>query len=225
MMNKTGLLMTLLAAAGLVGCGETTGEKVLGAVSYASELFSGGGLDGVSAGAVTTSAGFTPEAVTANPQNFQLFTINALGITELARKTADNGPSTTWISQSGFGVSFKDGIVVATRGLVGEDVMAGNAPGLRDALRAGGGTVNRAIETLDSLNQIQTATFVCAISHVGPETINLGVREQQADRFDENCRGSTVIFDNIYWLDDQGNIVASRQYVSPTVAYLRSNRL
>ncbi len=225
MIHKAGLWLALLGAAGLAGCGENTGEKVLGAVGYASDLLSGDGIDAVEAGATTAAAGFTPEAVAANPLDYQLFTINALGITELARKTAQNGADTTWISQSGFSVSFKDGVVVATRGLVGEDIMAANAPGLRDALRAGGGTVNRAMETLDSLNQIQTTTFTCTVAAVGTETINLGIREQQANRFDENCRGSAVIFDNIYWLDDQGEIVASRQYVSPTVAYLRSNRL
>jgi hypothetical protein len=55
--------------------------------------------------------------------------------------------------------------------------------------------------------------------------VNLGVREATLRRFDENCRGTTIIFDNIYWVDGSGAIVSSRQYVSPTVAYLRSNRL
>jgi hypothetical protein len=213
------------AASLLWGCAEGTGERALGMATSLTETFSSGTAASDFATTRSYSAAFTPDAVAASPDDYQLVTINALGITELANRIARNGGDSTWISQTGFSISYRDGVLVATRGLVGEDVMAASAPGLIDVLRAGGGTVNRAMETLDSLNQIETMTFRCTVTAAGPETISLGVRDVQANRLNENCQGETVIFDNIFWLDDTGSIVASRQYISPTVAYLRSNRL
>ncbi len=224
-LTRLTFLTACAAMTALAGCGEDTGERALGAAMYAGTLFQGTGSAPVETGPAPNTVGFSAEAVQANPENFQLFTINALGIAELARLLADNGPSKTWISQSGFTATFENGILVATRGLVGEDIMAAASSGLGQALRAGGGTSSRIIEKLDSLNQIERMTFSCTVVAAGTETINLGVREATGRRFNENCRGETLIFDNIYWLDASGTIIASRQYVSPTVAYLRSNRV
>jgi hypothetical protein len=221
--GASALVLSCLIA--LSGCGEEGAQRALDTAVAAGTLFQGAGSGDVTTVASPASTGFSPEAVQANPENFQLFTINALGIAELARIETDNGRSKTWISQSGFTATFEDGILVATRGLVGEDIMAASAPGLIQALRAGGGTSTRSIEKLDSLNKLERSDFACTVVAAGTETINLGVREATGRRLDENCRGQTLIFDNIYWLDDAGRIIASRQFVSPTVAYLRSNRV
>ncbi len=105
------------------------------------------------------------------------------------------------------------------------DLVTIESRGVVEALRAGGGTVSRRMETLDAQDQVHVASFSCTITAAGTETVNLGLREASLRRLDENCRSETLIFDNIYWLDASGDIVSSRQYVSPTVAYLRSNRL
>jgi hypothetical protein len=209
----------------LSACGEDPTDTVLGVLNTTADVLSGGQVSENAAPATLASEGFTPEEVAASPDDYRLFTINALGVAELARRLTSADGRETFIAQSGFSASYKDGILVATRGLIGEDIMAASAPGLLDAIVAGGGTTTRAIETLDALNQINTATFTCTVTAAGTETINLGIRSVEAPRFDENCRGSALIFDNIYWLDESGAILASRQYVSPTVAYLRSNRL
>jgi hypothetical protein len=215
-----------LSVALLAGCGgENAADTVVSVLNTTADVLSAGGTSGVEGTTDPASQGFTPEEVAANPDDYRLFTINALGIAELARRLTSADGRETFIAQSGFTAAYKDGVLVATRGLVGEDIMAASAPGLLDALAAGGGTIDRAIETLNSVNRIQTATFTCTITPAGTENINLGIRTADAARFDENCRGATLIFDNIYWLDETGAILASRQYVSPTVAYLRSNRL
>lgn len=214
-----------LAAFCLSGCGERAADTVVNVLNTTADVLTAGDTDNANQPSDLAQGGFTPEDVAARPDEYRLFTINALGVAELARRLTSADGRETFISQSGFSASYRDGVLVATRGLVGEDVMAASAPGLLDALAAGGGTINRAIETLDSRNQINTATFTCTIAPAGRESINLGIRSVEADRFDENCRGASLIFDNIYWLDTDGSIIASRQYVSPTVAYLRSNRL
>jgi hypothetical protein len=215
-----------LAALALSACGvKDPADTVLNVLSTTADVFSTGDKTNAEASSDLAGGGFTPEQIAANPDDYRLFTINSLGIAELARRLTSADGRETFVSQSGFTAAFRDGVLVATRGLIGEDVMATSAPGLIEALAAGGGTIDRAIESLDSRNRIRTATFTCTITAAGTETINLGIRSVEAARFDENCRGSTVIFDNIYWLDKDGAILASRQYVSPTVAYLRSNKL
>jgi hypothetical protein len=216
--------LCLAAVAFVAGCGDDPADTVVNVLNTSATVLSGGQTETAETSSLAAE-GFTPEQIAATPDEYRLFTINALGIAELARRLTSADGRETFVAQSGFTAAYKDGVLVATRGLVGEDIMAASAPGLLAALAAGGGTISRAIETLDSMNQIQTATFTCTITAAGTESINLGIRSVDAARFDENCRGETLIFDNIYWLDTDGSILASRQYVSPTVAYLRSNRL
>lgn len=214
------------AALAVSGCGiENPTDTVVNVLNTSADFLSAGDSTGDAVSSDLAEGAFTPEAIAANPDDYRLFTINALGIAEIARRLTSADGRETFVSQSGFTAAYRDGVLVATRGLLGEDVMAASAPGLMEALAAGGGIIDRAIETLDSRNQIRTATFTCTITPAGDETINLGIRSVEANRFNENCRGASIIFDNIYWLDDSGVIIASRQYVSSTVAYLRSNRL
>jgi hypothetical protein len=220
------LLPLAFAVIALGGCGQDPAETMLNVVATAADLITAGETGAAAAAEPGPAAtGFTPEEVAATPEAYRLVTINALGIAELARRITPTGERETFVAQSGFTATYEDGILIATRGLVGEDIMAANAPGLLDALAAGEGTITRTIEILDSLNRIQASSFTCTLTAQGVETINLGIRSVEAQRVDENCRGAALIFDNIYWLDADESILASRQYVSPTVAYLRSNRL
>lgn len=209
----------------LGGCGEggDPGDRLLSAMTTVLPVVVGSNAEDVGGGG-SAPAGFTADAIAANPENYILVTINSLGITEPARLIAANGADRTYVGQSGFTAAFRDGVLVSTHGLI-DDLEAADAPGLRAVLRAGGGTLARESDSLDSFDSVTTTRYECAVSPVAAETINLGIRSVTANRFDERCRGGGIIFDNIYWVDDSGNIVASRQYVSPTVAYLRSNRL
>jgi hypothetical protein len=167
---------------------------------------------------------FTPEAIAASPAAFRLVQVNALGLVEPARIVRDNGAEDTYPLRSGPTAAFDDGILVATRGF-GDDLFTMSSQGVLPALRAGGGTVTRLMESLDPQDQVATTRFDCIVTPAGAETVDLGFRQESLRRFDENCRSPVLIFDNIYWLDSGGTVVASRQYVSPSVAYLRANRL
>jgi hypothetical protein len=241
-MTRT-ILAAALAAVALAGCdaggsapvGTSGGSapigtsgteaRVLGAVTTAAGVLFGGGLSNEpTSSSIRVPGGFTPEAVAAEPAAYRIIQVNALGLNELGRVIQDNGPEITLALQSGPTAAFDEGVLTATRGF-GDDLLTIDAPGLIQALRAGGGSLTRTTETLDSQDQIVTSRFACTVTAAGTETINLGLREATLRRLDENCRGERIVFDNIYWLDQRGEIVASRQYVSPTVAYLRANRL
>jgi hypothetical protein len=221
----TRLAILLTASVLLAGCGEGegVGDRVMSAVTTVLPVVVGNNREDVGGGG-GPPAGFTADAIAANPENYILITINALGVTEPARMIASNGADRTYVSQSGFTAAFRDGVLVSTRGLI-DDLQAAGAPDLRAVLRAGGGQLIRESESLDSFDRIEPFRYDCVVTRGAAEDINLGIRSVNALRYDERCRGGGLIFDNIYWLDDSGDIVASRQYVSPTVAYLRSNRL
>lgn len=239
MRRGAGALALMALAALLAACAGGDG-------SSGGEVGSGPGSDGASAvvGAVSPAVGriatfyagnaprvspgdpalFSPEAVAAAPEGFRLVQVNALGLVEPARILRDNGAEETYALRSGPTAAFDDGILVATRGF-GDDLYAMSSQGVLAALRAGGGPVTRVMEALDPQDQVVAQRFDCTVTAAGTEVVDLGLRQEALRRLDENCRGEAVIFDNIFWLDGAGTVVASRQYVSPTVAYLRANRL
>ena len=211
-------------SSGPAGAGGGTEGRVLSIVGQVGRVVGGIGSDNSVSGARSVPGGFTPQAIAAEPGAYRLVQINALGLAEPARVIQENGGEITLALQSGPTAAFDDGILVATRGF-GDDLFTIDSRGVIEALRAGGGTLTRRFETLDTQDQIRTSTFACAISAAGSESVNLGLRELSLRRFDENCRSEALVFDNIYWLDSSGEVVASRQFVSPTVAYLRTNAL
>jgi hypothetical protein len=223
-----------VAALALSGCaagGGTTGGilgggegRVLSAINQVRGIFRGVGSNNSVDADRAVPGGFSAEAIAADPAAFRVVQVNALGLEEPGRVIQQNGDELTLALQSGPTAAFDGGVLVSTRGFA-DDLYTFESRGVIEALRAGGGAVTRRMETLTSLDQVATDTFACTITPAGTESVNLGLREASLRRFDENCRSSAVVFDNIYWLDASGEIVASRQYVSPTVAYLRSNRL
>lgn len=168
--------------------------------------------------------GFTAQLIADNPQNYMIVDVPTIGLNQPARIIAANGAEETWQAQGGPTFAYDDGILVATRGLI-DDLLVIGSDGVRPALAAGGGTVTRAMDRLDSRDRLSTVTLTCEITADGQETVNLGLREASLAKFTETCRSQELVFENAYWLDGAGAIVASRQFVSETVAYLRANRL
>jgi hypothetical protein len=232
-LEMTRLGLALAASLVLVGCGgNTTGtadsggsaDRVIGIVSQIGRLGGGVRSDDQVDAQRSVPGGFAPEAITAEPQAYRFVQVNALNLQEPARIIQQNGDEVTLALQSGPTAAFDRGILVATRGF-GDDLMTIDSANVLEVLQAGGGTLTRRAEMLDNQDQLLTDSFACTITSAGSEEVNLGLRTPTLRRFDENCKGEALIFDNIYWLDGTGNILASRQYVSPTVAYLRANVL
>jgi len=145
-------------------------------------------------------------------------------IAGLAREVNANGKVRTWIGETGYSVTLDDGLLAATRGL-GDDLIAANTAGVRAALRAGGGSTERQHDYLDARDQIRTETYQCVIAPGAPEEVDLGIRKVLLDQFVETCGNDRIQFENLYFVDNSGTIIAARQFVSQTVAYLRNNAL
>lgn len=170
------------------------------------------------------SPGFTAQLIAEHPENFMIADVPNIGINQPARIIQNNAGDTTWQAQGGATFAFHDGVMVATRGLI-DDLLTISAEGVRAALAAGGGTVTRTLEQLDDLDQLSSLTLTCTITRDGPEDVNLGLREVSLVKFTEHCASQKLVFDNAYWLDGSGDIMASRQFVSADVGYARLNNL
>ena len=136
----------------------------------------------------------------------------------------DNGGDRTFSSPYGFDAAFDGGLLVGTRGLP-DDLMGAAVGEVARALRAGGGRAVRLHDTLDSLDQVVQTRFECEIVRGEIESVELGARTASARKFTETCSNPRLVFENLYWLGEGGEIVASRQFVSQTVAYLRFSRI
>lgn len=221
MTTATRLALAMLPLVALTACGDLDNSRGSIVGTLIGSLFSRGGDAPVGP---MQRAGFTPAEMGANIEGFQLFTINAMGIAEPARRISSANGRETWEGESGYTATYENGILATTHGLM-FDLIAADTAATGAALRQGGGAYGRAIEVMDSTDQLSRIDFDCTLTAQGSEAVNLGVREAMARKFTENCRSAVVIFENTYWLDAGGDLIASQQYVSPTVAYLRSNRL
>lgn len=222
-----------VAALALAGCGGTGDEpagpgaaaqRALGSVMGLAARLSGPGPTL----ARPDAALYTPEAIAANTGAYRLVEITSMGLGEgaLLVESHDAGGARveTYQLASGPTLTFRDGILAATRGLP-EDLTTIDAPGLPAAIRAGQGAVTRRMEWLTAQDRIETDALACTVSEAAREEIVTATATVRARRIDEHCEGERVIFDNVYWLDDAGRIVSSQQFVSVSVTYLRASRV
>ncbi|SMY08329.1 hypothetical protein LOM8899_02480 [Flavimaricola marinus] len=211
MIKQTVAAMALMA---MTGC-----SAISGAAGMVGNV-----VGGPAAPSMADSLGFGPDDVVADPDAFILVQVSGRDIAGLAREVNANGDVRTWIGESGYSITLDDGLLVATRGL-GDDLIAANTAGVRAALRNGGGTTERQHDYIDALDQIRTETYDCAVVRVGPEEVDLGVRKETLLLMTETCQNQWIRFENRYFVDNTGTIIAARQFVSQTVAYLRNNSL
>lgn len=217
----TGGTRTLAAVAALAllgGCGDGAND------SLGFRLFDAlTGADDPGAIPMETP-GFTAQLIAERPQDYMIVDVPGLGLQQPARIIRDNGAEETWQAQGGATFAFDDGMLVATRGLI-DDLLTTDGTATRAAIRAGGGVVQRTVESLDSRDQLSALTLTCTVTDDGAESVNLGLREVTLRKFTERCESQPLVFENAYWLDANDEILSSRQFISATVAYLRSNRL
>ena len=167
----------------------------------------------------------SPEMASAQPEDVLVISIAALGLATPTVRVGQNGSVSTWRADQGFSFSFDNDILVATRGL-GDDLIGSDANGVRAAIAAGGGTVSRAHSYLGALDQIVLRETTCTITRIGSEDVpTLTGSTRNLVRHNESCTGRTIAFENIYWTNEAGDIMRSQQLVSPSLAYLVTDRL
>lgn len=121
----------------------------------------------------------------------------------LVRKGMNRGVE-TYFTPDNISISLTQGVLVSTRGL-GFDLMSGDVAEVIAGLRHGGRAV-RVHRYLDGEDQIVIKSYICDYSGNA--------------RITETCYGKDHSFKNSYQMS-AGKVVASRQWVSPDLGYIR----
>ncbi|WP_342077424.1 YjbF family lipoprotein [Yoonia sp. SS1-5] len=206
----------LVAAAVLGGCGPLNkGSTASQVADLIVDLTTGSTQT-----APTAAPPLSPEEVRANPGKFMRVNIRNRNRWDTMIQAGENGTRTTWVDSENNSVTVDGGIVVASRGLMG-DLIAADVAEVRAALRRGGGNALRRHDFLKDQDGISTELLQCRIVSQGSETIERLQTRRKTVKFEEKCAGDSLEFTNVYWLNDAGSVIRSLQAVSPDAGYLQ----
>jgi len=133
---------------------------------------------------------------------------------------ARDGAVTVWQTLDGITLSFRHGVLVATRGL-GADLMSADVDTTLAMLRGAtygateGGYYPHIRTYLDGENRTVFTSYQC----------RRATADATARRIEERCVSPGGAFTNIYWLDGAGAVIKSRQWVGPVIEYMETERV
>lgn len=130
-----------------------------------------------------------------------------------------NGAYRTYATGSRQTMTFRQGLVTATRGL-GNDLMSSvtnESLALISARHEG--TAKRELRYLDGRNDIFVFNFECEIFVTGSSHLRQGTVSAPVTELTENCVAPSRKFTNTYKVDRSGMILSSQQWISPYQGY------
>lgn len=139
---------------------------------------------------------------------------------------ARRGDVTVWQTLDDITLSFRGGSLIATRGL-GDDLMSADVAGRLEMLRNArfadeSGYYPHIRSYLDGEDRTVFRGYQCR--HV-QQTQTGADRDGALRRIEELCISPTDRFTNVYWLDPEGAVIRSRQWISPTIEYMETARV
>ncbi|WP_238366345.1 YjbF family lipoprotein [Mesobacterium pallidum] len=212
----TRAIAPLALAAALAACGNDDSARQSTAVlRNVAGLITGGG--GAAAPAAPTGEQVA-QTLANTDQPVALVNLEASQLTALLIRIEQNGRYDTYGSSDRRTVTFKDGMITASRGL-GGDLMSASLDGslaLVSARRAGSAV--RQMRFLDGEDQIFAYEFTCTVTDNGTQPMPGSGKPTR--KMTESCGGDLRSFENSYYLDGAGDIVASRQWMGPVLGYV-----
>lgn len=175
----------------LAGCGSEKNATV------GAQLLKAGG-SAIMGGGKAAPAPTRAELEAYNSSMIQIVVPHS-GMTAYVVPIANVNGVETWASASDQSVSFRDGIMIATRGF-GPDLMRAEGPSLARIAQASG-TTTRSMVWLDGSDAAQRFDFTCELSNAGPETITVVGRQHSTRHVLETCTGKHGGFTNEYWFE------------------------
>lgn len=145
-------------------------------------------------------------------------TLESRGQQALIGQVETNGGVETWSTVDDVTISFRNGVVVATRGL-GADLMAAAGPS-GGQLLASGSTFTRVHTTLNGLDQPIKRQMTCTVSNQGVQSIDIVEISYRATHIVETCDIGGASIQNDYWIDAAKKMRKSRQWIGQEIGYL-----
>lgn len=135
-----------------------------------------------------------------------IVTLEDQALSSIIYQAAANGAVATFFTPDNRSLSFREGVLVATRGL-GFDLMSTDTGDAVQAIRGRGSSYTRLYQYLDGEEAIVSLTFRCTAQGNG--------------LVHETCQGDWGTVENSYSVGSDGDILASRQWIGPERGYLR----
>ena len=166
----------------------------------------------------------TRQAIDASPTPVLLAGLETRNAHATLSPIGENQGVTSWVTGDGIGLSFRQGVLISTRGL-GQDLMAADIDSVIKAIQAGQGTAIRIHDYLDGEDQIVRRSFHCTIRTIGNETLNIYGLSVLTRHVVETCRNPDLNLENHYWLSNGNRVRQSLQWVSPDLKYVSTQQL
>lgn len=131
----------------------------------------------------------------------------------------------TWETGDGVQLSFRDGVIVATRGL-GFDLMSADADAAIAAIGGSGSPeYDRFASYLDGNEQVVLTALRCRITGRAADPVTIVGDTHDTIRVEEQCFTPDSDYRNLYWIDRDGTIWRSRQWIGPGAGTLTTDLL
>lgn len=156
-----------------------------------------------------------------------LVDIPALGTAATMEIAGRNDGVVTWRTADNVHLSFRDGVLVATRGLTDDMMSADIGPVLAalDGAPGPGGYHERLLSRLDGTHRTVFRAFQCRITGRAPERIAIVGTAHAVTRITEHCVSPGREVTNLYWLGADGVMWKSRQWIGPRSGHVETERL
>ena len=167
-------------------------------------------------------AAVSPQPV--GPERLRV-TLPERGASATLAPVARNGDVTVWQTLDGITLSLRDGLLVGTRGL-GDDLMSADVTGTQAMLRAPATDLYHLHmrSYLDGEDRTRYSRYNCRETGRTDSDLSIGGEIRPTRRIAVDCTAPDGAISNLYWLDRSGEIVKSRQWVSPVVGYMETER-
>lgn len=207
-------IATAAALVALAGCGDRASPELGAALARLGEALT------PSAETLPLSATLTPDVAAAIDGPLLFARVPESGAEAGLTLLRENGDERIWVTQDGRTLTFRAGVLVATRGL-GRDLMSADLGEVRAALDGGAARATRVHRYLDGEGHEVIRAYVCDYARRDGTAETL-FGSSPATRIDETCHGLHQDFANVYWIDRAGQMRAARHWVGPEVGPLET---
>ena len=137
----------------------------------------------------------------------------------------EKGDGQTWIGADGATITFKQGVLKASRGM-GNDLMGSYSTMPPWGKIGKASSYVRELSMITGNNKLNNHFFECQMTKTyGTQTIDIFEKTFTTNYFIEDCKGLKSSFKNEYYVDEREIVRKSNQYHSNTIGYIKTERL
>ncbi len=156
------------------------------------------------------------------PQRLRVI-LPSLGAEAILAPVARRQDVTVWQTLDGITLAFQDGLLINTRGL-GNDLMSSDVSSNLSMLGGAAGDTYypQTRSYLDGEDRIIFQEYKCHKLSQQNLQLTIGATPHSVSQIEENCSSQEHEFENIYWVDQAGVVLKSRQWVSLNVGFMET---